>query len=32
MQGRNFNIVLPLDYLFGTLHWEPNAHDNRKSS
>ena len=24
MQGRNFNIVLPLmDYLFGTLHWEP---------
>lgn len=25
MQGRNFNIVLPLmDYLFGTLHWEPD--------
>ncbi|VVM96825.1 sterol desaturase/SRPBCC family protein [Pseudomonas fluorescens] len=24
MQGRNFNIVFPLmDYLFGTLYWEP---------
>ncbi|MDR9752628.1 SRPBCC family protein [Pseudomonas sp. SZMC_28357] len=26
MQQRNFNIVLPLmDYLFGTLHWEPET-------
>lgn len=33
MQGRNFNIVLPLmDYLFGTLHWEPGNHDNQESS
>ncbi|MGZ0716776.1 sterol desaturase family protein [Pseudomonas palleroniana] len=33
MQGRNFNIVLPLmDYLFGTLHWEPAPHDNQESS
>ena len=33
MQGRNFNIVLPLmDYLFGTLHWEPNPNDNQESS
>ena len=29
MQERNFNIVLPLmDYLFGTLYWEP-AHDTQ---
>ncbi|MBV4458118.1 SRPBCC family protein [Pseudomonas sp. COR58] len=30
MQERNFNIVLPLmDYLFGTLYWEPEpAHTN----
>lgn len=28
MQERNFNIVFPLmDYLFGTLYWEPE-HDN----
>ena len=33
MQGRNFNIVLPLmDYLFGTLHWEPGTHDKQESS
>ncbi|HAA38491.1 MAG TPA: fatty acid hydroxylase, partial [Pseudomonas sp.] len=33
MQGRNFNIVLPLmDYLFGTLYWEPNPNDNQESS
>ncbi|SET82813.1 Fatty acid hydroxylase superfamily protein [Pseudomonas sp. NFR09] len=33
MQGRNFNIVLPLmDYLFGTLYWEPGPHDNQESS
>jgi len=31
MQGRNFNIVLPLmDYLFGTLHWEPQAREPKK--
>jgi len=29
MQERNFNIVFPLmDYLFGTLYWEP-AHDTQ---
>jgi hypothetical protein len=28
MQERNFNIVLPLmDYLFGTLYWEPEPTD-----
>nr|WP_242485560.1 SRPBCC family protein [Pseudomonas sp. TH43] len=32
MQERNFNIVLPLmDYLFGTLYWEPEADPLRYS-
>ncbi len=32
MQGRNFNIVLPLmDYLFGTLHWEPATQEPNDS-